>query len=137
MKINYDLNAMASILLAKAIKDLYPDVILGDGIVDENGFAYNFALNTPISIKELPKVLKQMRKNIDRGYTLSYETIDQATANKLFTKEKYKLELVKQFNNEIPIVKFGNDFIDICKKTNVTKLSSIKAIELSNVSGVY
>jgi threonyl-tRNA synthetase len=137
MKINQDLNALASVLLAKAIKDLYPNVILGEGSIDEDGFVYNFALDTPISIKELPKILKQMRKNIDRGYAISYETIDQTTANKLFEDQKYKLEIAKSINKEIPIVRFGNDFVDICHKTNINKLSLIKAIELINVSGVY
>jgi threonyl-tRNA synthetase len=136
MKIDRNLNALAGILLAKAIKDLYPQVVLGEGMVDENGFTYSFAIDTPISIKELPKVLKQMRKNIDHGYTLVYETVSKDEANKLFAKEKYKLELIKQLD-QIPIVKLGNDFCDICQKNNITKLSNIKAIELINVSGVY
>jgi threonyl-tRNA synthetase len=136
MKVNRDLNALASVLLAKAIKDLYPQVVLGEGIVDDNGFTYSFAINTPISIKELPKILKQMRKNIDRSYPLTYETVSRSEANKLFSNEKYKLEIIKSLD-QVSIVKFGNDFVDICHKTNITKLSVIKAIELINVSGVY
>jgi threonyl-tRNA synthetase len=136
MEINKELNALASILLAKAVKDLYPNVVLGDSVLDENGFTYSFAINTPISIKELPKVLKQMQKNIDHAYTLSYETVDHQTAVKLFANEKYKLQIIKD-QKQIHIVRFGNDFVDLCKKTNLSKLSSIKAIELINVSGVY
>jgi threonyl-tRNA synthetase len=136
MKINHNLNALASVLLAKSVKDLYPQVVLGESIVDDNGFSYSFAINTPISIKELPKILKQMYKNIDRNYTLTYKTIDKLEANKLFANEKYKLELINSFD-EIPIIKLGNDFVDICQKTNIVKLSNIKVIELLNVSGVY
>ncbi|MDR0740008.1 MAG: threonine--tRNA ligase [Mycoplasmataceae bacterium] len=136
MHIDNELNALASILLAKAVKDLYPEAKLGESVLDNNGFNYSFAINKPISIKELPKILKQMYKNIDRNYVLSYETIDYKNAAKLFADEKFKLEAIKDQKN-IHIIKFGNDFIDLCKKTKFSKLSAIKAIALNNVSGIY
>lgn len=136
MNVDRNLNALASVLLAKAIKDLYPNVTLGESIVDENGFSYSFAINVPISIKELPKILKQMRKNIDRNYSISYESINQETTHKLFANEKYKLQIIKSLD-VVPVVKFGDEFVDICPKNEFNKLSKIKAIELLNVSGVY
>jgi threonyl-tRNA synthetase len=136
MQIDNKLNALASILLAKAVKDLYPQVKLGESTIDNSGFSYSFSIDTPISIKELPKILKQMHKNIDRNYALSYETIDFKAAEKLFANEKFKLETITG-QKHVHIVKFDNDFVDLCDKTNITKLSSIKAIALNNVSGVY
>jgi threonyl-tRNA synthetase len=136
MKIDRGLNALASVLLAKAIKDLYPQAILGESTINDDGFTYSFATSTPISVKELPKILKQMHKNIDRNYTLHYETIDQAKAHQIFSKEKYKLEIIQNLK-QINVVKFNDDFVDLCEKTDFNKLTSIKAIELLGVSGVY
>jgi threonyl-tRNA synthetase len=136
MQINQGLNKLASILLAKSIMDIYPSAVLGEGYVNEDGFNYSFSLDTPISIKELPKILKQMRKNIDRGYKLTYEFISYAKAKELFANQKYHLESI-QGQDKIAIVKFGDDFIDLCEKLNIEKLSQIKSIELMNVAGVY
>lgn len=136
MEINQSLNALASIVLAKAMKDLYPQIILGESNVDENGFSYSFASDTPISIKDLPKILKQMRKNIDRNYLVKYALIDATAATKLFSKEKYKLAIIASLP-QVSVVKFGEDFVDICPQMDIVKLATIKAIKLFNVSGVY
>jgi threonyl-tRNA synthetase len=136
MQFNQELNKLASILLAKSIIDIYPSGILGESSLTEDGFHYSFLLDTPISIKELPKVLKQMRKNIDRGYKLTYESISYAKAKELFAKQKYKLEQIQGLD-KVAIVKFGYDFIDICEELKIEKLSQIKVIDLSNVAGVY
>jgi threonyl-tRNA synthetase len=136
MQINQELNKLASILLAKSIIDIYPSTILGESSINEDGFNYSFSLDTPISIKELPKILKQMRKNIDRGYKLTYEFISYAKAKELFVNQKYHLELIHG-QEKVAIVKFGDDFFDLCEELNIEKLSQIKSIELMNVAGVY
>jgi threonyl-tRNA synthetase len=136
MAFNKQLNELSSILLAKSVKDIYPDVIFGESLVDENGFSYSFVTNKIISIKDLPKILKQMHKNIDRNYALTYETIKKDVAQKIFANQKYKLELIDAME-QIPIVRFNNDFIDICSKTDFSTLSAIKAFKLFNVAGVY
>ena len=76
MKINENLNRLASILLAKSIIDLYPNVIIGESTITEDGFRYSFKLPTDvkISIKDFNKIKKQMQKNIDRNYEISYES---------------------------------------------------------------
>jgi threonyl-tRNA synthetase len=136
MYINHGLNKLASILLAKSIMDIYPSTVLGESSINEDGFNYSFSLTTPISIKELPKILKQMRKNIDRGYKLTYEFISYGEAKKIFANQKYHLEIING-QDKVAVIKFGDDFIDLCEKLDIEKLSQIKSVELMNVAGVY
>jgi threonyl-tRNA synthetase len=137
MVINDKLNKLAGILLAKAIKDLYPDAQLGDLKLMESGFVYTFASEPTVSIKELPKISKLMSKNIDKAYTLTYEVITVSEAKKLFHGQHYKLDLISNMKDKVNIIRFGNDFVDLCENLGIEKLSSVKAFELLNVSGIY
>ena len=138
MKINENLNRLASILLAKSIIDLYPNVIIGESTITEDGFRYSFKLPTDvkISIKDFNKIKKQMQKNIDRNYEISYESLSYEQASKLFAANPYKLALLAK-DQENGIIHLGNDFVDLSANLQITKLSSIKFIELSNVSGCH
>ena len=138
MKINENLNRLASILLAKSIIDLYPNVIIGESTITEDGFRYSFKLPTDvkISIKDFNKIKKQMQKNIDRNYEISYESLSYEQASKLFVSNPYKLALLAK-DKENGIIHLGNDFVDLSANLQITKLSSIKFIELSNVSGCH
>lgn len=138
MKINENLNRLASILLAKSIIDLYPNVIIGESTITEDGFRYSFKLPTDvkISIKDFNKIKKQMQKNIDRNYEISYESLSYEQASKLFASNQYKLALLAK-DQENGIIHLGNDFVDLSANLQITKLSSIKFIELSNVSGCH
>lgn len=138
MEINKNLNKLASLLLAKSIKDLYPNAILGDFKINEDGFAYGINFNgEAFGASQFNKVKKQMQKNIDRAYKIEYESISKEAAKQMFAGNKYKLELIDDANGNINICKFGNDFVDICENLSIDKLSTIKAIELNNVSGYY
>ena len=138
MKINENLNRLSSILLAKSIIDLYPNVIIGESTITEDGFRYSFKLPTDvkISIKDFNKIKKQMQKNIDRNYEISYESLSYEQASKLFASNPYKLALLAK-DQENGIIHLGNDFVDLSANLQITKLSSIKFIELSNVSGCH
>lgn len=138
MKINENLNRLASILLAKSIIDLYPNVIIGESTITEDGFRYSFKLPTDvkISIKDFNKIKKQMQKNIDRNYEISYESLSYEQASKLFASNPYKLALLAK-DQENGIIHLGNDFVDLSANLQIAKLSSIKFIELSNVSGCH
>jgi threonyl-tRNA synthetase len=143
MNINKELNKICSILLAKTIKDLYPDCTIGDAFIgdqlaNESGFSYCFKLEKRLSITDLPMILKQMHKNIDRAFLITYKTISKKEALELFKDNKFKIELINDCTNDtIEIVSFGDEFNDICEKTSIAKLSAIKQIKLINIAGEY
>ncbi|MDE6476697.1 MAG: hypothetical protein K2L48_00610 [Mycoplasmoidaceae bacterium] len=139
MEINKNLNKLASLLLAKSIKDLYPDALLGESKINEDGFAYSFKFNEKnVGANDFNKIKKQMQKNIDRAYEIKYELMSKNELLKVFANDKYKCELVNDSKDDsISVCKFGNDFIDLCENLGIEKLSNIKAIDLVNVSGYY
>ena len=54
-------------LMAQAIKRLYGDVNLGVGPVIENGFYYDIDCEVAISVEDLPKIEKEMKKIVDEN----------------------------------------------------------------------
>ncbi|MDR3249492.1 MAG: threonine--tRNA ligase [Mycoplasmataceae bacterium] len=143
MNINKDLNKICGILLAKAISDMYPTIILGniqvgDEINNEYGFTYSFDLEERLNHQSFGKIQKQMQKNIDRNYKIEYLSISKSQALKIFKNNKYKIELINDFSTDkVDIVKFGDDYTDICEQLSIMKLSAIKEIKLNNIGGVY
>lgn len=135
--LSIELNKLGAILLAKSIKDLYPDALTANYRVNENGFNYLFKLIQPISLNDLPKIQKQMFKNIDRNYQITYFDCDKSQALSYFQNNIYKQELINENNGQINLIKFNEEYFDVCEKLNITKLSIIKSINLFNVSGEY
>jgi threonyl-tRNA synthetase len=140
MKINKDLNKISGIVLAMALKKLYPSIVLadvevGDQIANEWGFNYQFNLKESISIKDLPKIKKEMEKLIAGNPAIKYEVVDKKELKELFKNNKYKLELLEDAK-KVGVVKIG-DYVDICEKLSIAKLSAIKNVELLNVGGMY
>ena len=66
IKIKLDLDIMrhtlAAQVLAKAVKNLYPDAMLAIGPTVENGFYYDVLFENPISIEDLSKIEDEMKK---------------------------------------------------------------------------
>jgi threonyl-tRNA synthetase len=138
IQIDQNLNKLAAILLAKSVSDLNSGVLFGDYSLIEEGFCYSFKSTTPISTKDFPKILKQMRKNIDRAYEIKYEHVTKVEAEKLFANQPFKLELIGHHGkDQISIIRFGKDYVDLCEPLEINKLSDLKAIELLNVAGMY
>ena len=62
MKFNNELNHSAAHVMAASLKKLYPNIKLTLGPAIEEGFYYDFYSDEPISINDLPKIEKQMKK---------------------------------------------------------------------------
>ena len=54
-------------VLAKAIKNLFPDSMLAIGPTIENGFYYDVLFKKPISSDDLPRIEDEMKKIIKGG----------------------------------------------------------------------
>ena len=58
-------------VLAQAVQDLFPDAKLGIGPPIENGFYYDFDVETPFVPEDLVKIETRMRKIIKEGQKFS------------------------------------------------------------------
>ena len=81
-------------VMAQAVQDLYPDARLGIGPPIENGFYYDFDVETPFHPEDLEKIETRMRKIIKEGQRFSRRVTTDADAIDELQDEPYKIELI-------------------------------------------
>jgi threonyl-tRNA synthetase len=81
-------------VMAQAVQDLFPDARLGIGPPIENGFYYDFDVETPFVPEDLAKIETRMRKIIKEGQRFSRRVTSDADAINELKDEPYKIELI-------------------------------------------
>ncbi|MCD4525142.1 threonine--tRNA ligase [Nocardioides sp. cx-173] len=84
----------AAHVMAQAVQELFPDAKLGIGPPIENGFYYDFDVETPFVPEDLEKIETRMRKIIKEGQRFSRRVTTDADAIDELQDEPYKLELI-------------------------------------------
>lgn len=129
-------------LLAMAVLKKHPYAKLGIGPIIENGFYYDFNFGKEIfSDKDLPELEKIIKEFIKEGLVFKKEKIEYKEAQKFFSEQQYKLELIEETNTSkdpITIYKSG-DFTDLCAGPHVksTKEINSDAFKLTRIAGAY
>jgi len=127
-------------ILAQAVKRLYPDAKLAIGPAIENGFYYDFDVDTPFSVEDLEKIEKEMAKIIKEDLPLERFVLPREEALKLMEEkgEPYKVELIRDLP-EGSIISFykQGDFVDLCAGPHLPSTGKVKAFKLMNVAGAY
>ncbi len=81
-------------VLAQAVQDLFPDARLGIGPPIENGFYYDFDVETPFVPEDLAKIETRMRKIIKENQRFERRPVSDDDARAELAEEPYKLELI-------------------------------------------
>jgi len=126
-------------ILAQAVKDLFPEVKLGIGPSIDEGFYYDFERETPFTPDDLEKIQIRMREIVKSNYPFKRKELSKAEAIDLFQtkKEKYKVELISEVEDEQVVVYQNDDFTDLCKGPHVPSTGKIEALRLTSVAGAY
>ena len=129
-------------VLARSIKNLYPDAKLAIGPTIENGFYYDVLFEKPISIDDFPKIEEEMKRIISKGESIQKTLYSKSESIALFEdkKEKYKVDIIKNSNQDdnFQIYKQGNsEFIDLCHGPHLPNLKFIGAFKLTKLAGAY
>jgi threonyl-tRNA synthetase len=80
--------------MAQAMKHLYPGTCCGVGPAIEEGFYYDFAINSPISNEDLEKIELEMKKIVKENLPINHYKLNKKEAKEKFKADKYKLELI-------------------------------------------
>ena len=137
-----DLNSLrhsCSHIMASAVKKLYPEAKLGIGPAIENGFYYDFEVSGGIAEEDLAIIECNMKEEVKANHPFICEEMDSRSAIDFFEKqgENYKVELIKDLNQDkISIYKHG-DFTDLCKGPHLRSTGEIKHFKLLSISGAY
>jgi threonyl-tRNA synthetase len=130
----------SSHILAQAVKKLYPNAKLAIGPATENGFYYDFDMDTAFSPKDLENIEKEMEKIIKEDLSIEKFILPREEAIKFMEEkgEPYKVELICDLpeGEVISFYKQG-DFVDLCAGPHLPSTGKIKAIKLTHVAGAY
>ena len=129
-------------VLAKALKNLYPNVKLAIGPVIENGFYYDFDLDKSITIQDLPMIEKEMKKIISSGNEIEKKYLSKEKVTDLFRNknETYKVDIIErseQQGNFSTYYQKNTDFVDLCYGPHLPSLKHIGPFKLTKVAGAY
>ena len=129
-------------VLARAIKNLYPNSKLAIGPTIDDGFYYDFLTEKAISSDDLPKIENEMRNIIASGDSISKSLNTKKEAIKIFKAkhEDYKVDIINDSDQEdnFQIYQQGeSDFIDLCRGPHLPNLKHIGAFKLTKLAGAY
>ncbi len=125
-------------LMAQAIKILYPEADFFVGPVIEDGFYYDFRIDTKIGDSDLKAIEKKMKELVKKKYEITKYIITKKEALEKFKNDDLKLEVLKRIpeNAEIGIYK-QSDFEDLCRGPHLPNIKYINFFKLTKVAGAY
>lgn len=134
-------NHTASHVMAQAVKRLYPNAKLTIGPSIENGFYYDFDIDTHFTQDDLDRIEKEMKAIIKENYPIEKFELPVDEAVKLMEEkdEPYKIELIKEHaakGEHISFYKQG-EFTELCAGPHLMEMKVIKAFKLTNCTGAY
>ena len=124
-------------VLAAAVQNLFPGTKLAIGPSIEEGFYYDFDTKHKFTPEDLEKIEKEMEEIVKQNLFFVRKEITKSDAKKLFSKEKYKLELIDELEDKKISIYTTGKFVDLCKGPHVESTKEIKAFKLLKVSGAY
>jgi len=131
----------SSHLMAHAIKSLYPEAKFGVGPAIENGFYYDFDINTKLDEEHLRKIEERMEKISKEDHKFERSELSKDKAIDFFKTQddQYKLEILSELdeNNEVISIYNEGEFTDLCTGPHLPSAGKIKYVKLLSVSGSY
>jgi len=126
-------------LMAQAVKALFPEAKVTIGPSIENGFYYDFDVETPFSPDDLVKIEAKMRELAKAGLPVTREVLSKAEAIQLFKDmgEGYKVELIEDLDAETVSLYRQADFVDLCRGPHLPSTSFCNAFKLTSMAGAY
>ena len=125
-------------IMAQAVKRLFPDVKFAIGPSIDNGFYYDFDVETPFTDEDKAKIEEEMKKIIKEDLEIERFSLPKKEALEFMQDQPYKIELIEELpeGEEISFYKQG-DFTDLCAGPHLLKTGKVKAVKILSSSGAY
>ncbi len=126
-------------ILATAVRRLRPDAKIGFGPAIDDGFYYDFEVNSPFTPDDLAAFESEMRKVVAEKYPFVREEVTLEEARKRFSDDPLKLERLADFEGTDEVISTYTDgpFIDLCRGPHVPDTSHLKHFRLLHTAGAY
>lgn len=135
-------HTVAAQLLARAVKNLYPEAKLAIGPTIENGFYYDIDFPKTISSEDLEGIEKEMRRikesnaDIIKSLNTKSDTVN-AFADR---GEDYKVDIVERADQDDNFQLYAQGhtgFIDLCRGPHLPNLKHVGVFKLMSIAGAY
>ncbi|ECL4997106.1 threonine--tRNA ligase [Campylobacter coli] len=124
-------------LMAQAIKSLYPEAKFFVGPVIEDGFYYDFRVESKIGEEDLVKIEKKMKELAEAKIEILKYEITKNEALAKFQNDDLKQEVLLRIpDGKVSIYKQG-EFEDLCRGPHVPNTKFLRFFKLTRVAGAY
>lgn len=127
----------AAHVLAEAMLELMPEAELGIGPPIDTGFYYDFRLPRPLTQEDLAWLEARMRQSIARRHAFQMAKITRAEAEARWAKQPFKLDLLKDLDDNSITQCTHAAFTDLCRGGHVNDTGEIPAFKLMSIAGAY
>lgn len=129
----------SSHVMAQAVKRLYPEAKLAIGPPIEDGFYYDIDLPESISEDDLKRIEEEMGRIVSEKIPFTREILPREEAIELFKKlgEDYKVELIKDIQDDTVSIYRQGDFVDMCRGPHLPDTGYLKSYKLLHTAGAY
>lgn len=127
----------SSHILAHAAKKLFPNIKLGTGPAIENGFYYDFFMETPFTPVDMENISKEMKNIIRQNIPVEKISVSKDKAKEMLKDEPFKLEILEGIQADTVTFYRQGDFIDLCEGPHIQSTEEIKHFKLLHTAASY
>ena len=128
----------AAHVLATAVRELLPSAGIGFGPAIEEGFYYDFDVDTPFTPDDLEAFEKRMAEVTVADQPFERRQVTKDEALQLFEDDPLKLERLEEFEDDEVITVYQNGpFLDLCKGPHVPSTGKLEHFKLLSGAGAY
>jgi threonyl-tRNA synthetase len=128
----------AAHVLATAVRKVRPGAGIGFGPSIQDGFYYDFEVDSPFTPDELESIEAKMREVAEDDEPFERRVVDKREARELFSDDPLKLERLEELGDDEVITVYRNGpFLDLCRGPHVPSTSLVRHFKLLSTAGAY
>ena len=126
-------------IMAQAVKDVFPSANVTIGPAIDEGFFYDFAFERPFTPEDLEKIEARAHEIMKADLPVKRLEMTKEEAIRFFEdkKESFKVEIIKQIEEDRVSLYQQGEFVDLCRGPHVSSTGQIKALKLLTSAGAY
>lgn len=124
-------------LMAQAIKSLYPEAKFFVGPVVDEGFYYDFEVESKISEEDLSKIEERMKELAKQGFTISKQTFSRDEAIERFKNDDLKMAVISKIDSPTLSIYSQGEFEDLCRGPHLPNTKFLHSFKLTKIAGAY
>ena len=124
-------------LMAQAIKSLYPEAKFFVGPTVDEGFYYDFKLDTNLGEDDLETIEKKMTELSKQKLEIIKADFSRSEIEAKFADDELKKEVLKRITDDTLSTYTQGDFTDLCRGPHLPNTKYIKNFKLTRIAGAY